>query len=316
MPTADPVVTVVVPARDAAATLGATLDGLAAQVIDDAFEVVVVDNGSLDTTPEVAEGAGIGRVIRRERGAGPGAARNDGVAAASAPLIAFLDSDCIPAPGWLAAGVRALEDADLVQGRVNPIEGSHIGPFDRTLSVQSEYGLYETANLFVRKEWFDRAGGFQDFIPAGGRPFGEDSWWAWRVRRAGARTGFSADALVQHAVFPGTRKAHVQETSQRRWFPALVKRVPELREAFLWQRIFLSRRTAAFDLAAVGVATAVLSRRPWALAAAVPYARMVRDGTRRASGDPKAIAIGDVAADAAGAAALVRGSIAARTPVL
>jgi glycosyltransferase involved in cell wall biosynthesis len=297
-------VAVVVPARDAAATLPATLAALAAQTVT--CEVVVVDNGSRDATAAVAEAAGV-RVVRRARGEGPGAARNDGVAATRAPVIAFTDADCVPEPGWLAAGLAALEGADLVQGRVEA--AGPLGPFDRSVSVPREYGLYETANLLVRREWLERDG-FTDFVPAGERPFGEDAWWAWRARRAGARTAFAPDALVRHAVIAGDARSHVAARSHLRWFPELVDRVPELRDAFLWRGVFLSPRTAAFDLAAAGVVAAVAARRPALLAAALPYARMA------ARGRGGRVLVADVAADTVGAAALVWGSIRARSTVL
>jgi glycosyltransferase involved in cell wall biosynthesis len=307
-------VTVVVPARDAAATLPATLAGLAAQRGAPPFEVVVVDNGSSDDTQEIAERSEVvDRLLRRPRGEGPGAARNDGVAAARAELVAFVDSDCVPEPGWLAAGVAAIASgADLVQGRVDPDPSTPAGPFDRTLSVQSEYGLYETANMFVRKKLFHEIGPFVDFVGAGGRPFGEDAWWAWRARRAGARTAFAPDAIVHHAILPGDLRTWVADHGYRVWFPSLVSRVPELRSAFLWNRVFLNARTASFDAAVAGVVGAVAFRRPLAAVAAAPWAltvwRDVRRGRRRAAAA--------VAADVITFVSLVRGSVRARTIVI
>src|SRR5438105_12532712 len=112
-----PAVSVIVPARDAEATIGRTLDALARQAVDLEFEVIVVDNGSRDATPALAERSQIvSKVIRRRRGQGAGAARNEGAAAARGELLAFVDADCEPAPGWLAAGARAASSADLVQG--------------------------------------------------------------------------------------------------------------------------------------------------------------------------------------------------------
>src|SRR5205823_3162308 len=80
----------------------AALGGLAAQQPTPAGEVVVVDDASTDATAATARDAGA-RVVRLERAGGPAAARNAGVAATSAPLLAFTDADCEPAPGWLAA---------------------------------------------------------------------------------------------------------------------------------------------------------------------------------------------------------------------
>ena len=109
-----PAVTVVIPARDAAATLGRALAGVAAQ--DVGHELIVVDDGSRDATPALAREHGA-RVLAGA-GAGPAAARNLGAAEARTDALAFLDADCFPTPGWLRAGLDALVRADLVQGAV------------------------------------------------------------------------------------------------------------------------------------------------------------------------------------------------------
>jgi len=102
---------VIVPARDAEQTLPRVLEAIAGQELDGGFELIVVDNGSLDATAQIAaEAEGVNVVVRRERGQGPGAARNAGAAAARGRVLAFLDSDCWPAPGWLSAGVLATEE--------------------------------------------------------------------------------------------------------------------------------------------------------------------------------------------------------------
>ena len=161
-------VSVVIPARDAEAMIGRTVAAARAQELDGPFEVIVVDDGSTDDTARVAADAGA-RVVSNGEPAGPADARNAGVAASTAPLIAFTDADCVPAPGWLRAGVDALDGSDLVQGRVEPEPDVPVGPFDHVITVREETGLYETANLFVRREWFDRVGGFKPFIdPARG----------------------------------------------------------------------------------------------------------------------------------------------------
>ena len=132
-------VSVIVPARDAAATLGGTLDALAAQELDDDLEVIVVDDGSGDATAAIAEAHPVATVVRQAR-AGPAAARNAGVAASRGALLAFTDADCRPQPGWLAAGSEALARLDLAQGRVVPDPAAPRGPFDRTIAVSPRTG--------------------------------------------------------------------------------------------------------------------------------------------------------------------------------
>src|SRR5207244_706930 len=71
------------------------------------------------------------------------------------PVLASPDAASLPAPGGLEAGLAAIDGgAQLVQGRVGPPPGVERGPWDRFISVEREYGLYETANLFVSRDVF------------------------------------------------------------------------------------------------------------------------------------------------------------------
>jgi GT2 family glycosyltransferase len=232
---------------------------------------VVVDDGSRDGTARVAREAGA-RVVSIGRPLGPADARNAGVAETVAPFIAFTDADCVPAPGWLGAGVAALERADLVQGRVEPEPGVPVGPFDHVITVREETGLYETANLFVRRDWFERVGGFKPFIDPAEGHFGEDLVFGWAVRRAGGRSAFAPDALVHHEVVARPASAWIRERRRLRLFPEATRAVPELRAHWL-MRVFLSRRTAKFDLALAAVLAALVTRRPLLVLLALPYAR-------------------------------------------
>src|SRR3954453_8183767 len=99
-----PDVAVIVPARRAAPLLERALAALRAQDFAGEAELVVVDDASTDETARVAGRAGA-RVVRLAEQSGPAGARNAGIAATSAPLIAFTDADCEPEPGWLSAVV-------------------------------------------------------------------------------------------------------------------------------------------------------------------------------------------------------------------
>jgi len=309
-----PAVSVIVPARDAAPTLARALACVAAQDVD--HELIVVDDGSADATAALARERGA-RVLAGT-GAGPAAARNLGAAEASAGALAFLDADCFPAPGWLSAGLRSLEGADLVQGAVRGDPNVERGPFDRTLWVTDAWGLFESANLFVSRAAFARLGGFEGWLgQATAKELAEDTWLGWRARRAGMRTAFAPDALVHHAVFARGARGYVAERARLRFFPALARRIPELRTDLFFARAFLNRRSAAFDLALAGGVAAAAARHPALVAAAAPYAALaLADARRWGRRALPAVLAANVAADAVGAAALAYGSAQARSLLL
>jgi GT2 family glycosyltransferase len=249
--------------------------------------------------------------------AGPAAARNRGVAQSSGDALAFCDADCFPTAGWLREGLHALESAELVQGAVRADPDAGAGPFDRTLEVAWESGLYETANLFLRRETFERTGGFEAWLDVEiGISMFEDTWLAWSARRLGARTAFCPAALVHHAVFPRTWREYVAERRRLRYFPAVAAKVPELRDHFFYRRCFLNRRSAALDLCVAAAIAARALRSPLPLLGAAPYARMLLG--RRRSGVSSGIGVmaADLAADVVGLWALGRGSARYRSLLL
>ena len=84
-----PAVTVIIPARDSAATIGRTLEALARQDLAEEFEVIVVDDGSTDGTREVVRDSALQPKLLAQEHRGPGPARNLGAAEARATVIAF-----------------------------------------------------------------------------------------------------------------------------------------------------------------------------------------------------------------------------------
>lgn len=336
MPEMPPIaVSVIVPARDAAPTLRRTLEALSAQRLDVPYEVIVVDDGSRDETPAIAETyASLVRLIRNDSSLGPGGARNRGVAESSGSVLAFTDADCFPEPQWLARGVQALETADVVQGRVDPDPTVSRTPFDRTLWVEDDGGFYQTANLFVRREMFNAVGGFRDWALERPRrrrdatdrrrrratrtPIGEDTLFAWSARRLGARSAFAETAVVHHAVVPGT----VTDDMADRWHWArdmagLARLVPELRERQFHRRVFFNAWTAQFDLAVGGVLLAAVTRRPVPLLAVAPYGwRLGHEARRYDRYRALRFVLGTPAVEAVTLAGLVTGSVAWRALVL
>ena len=116
-------VTVVVPVRDRPAELARLLAALRADPATRDLPVVVVDDGSAE--PVVAAGA---RVVRHATARGPAAARNAGLRLADTGAVAFLDSDCVPRPGWLEALLPHLADPAPGPGRAPDRRPRGCGP--------------------------------------------------------------------------------------------------------------------------------------------------------------------------------------------
>ena len=200
-----PEISVVIPHLNQPRLLAACLAALGQQTLaPDRFEVLVVDNGSTPLPTHVVAGLP-GVHLACEPEPGPGPARNRGVALARAEILAFLDADCIPEPGWLAAILAAFE-ADPAcgviggavrvfaetPGRPNPAEAFDlVYGFRQELTI-ARHDFAATANLAVRRGVFATVGGFA------GPSVSEDMDWGRRARLGGFPTRFLPEAAVAH----------------------------------------------------------------------------------------------------------------------
>jgi len=184
-PVGGPTVTVVIPVRDRHQELARCLAALRQPPTADPdaarLPAIVVDDASADPAAIAAIAAAHGaRVIHRPVNGGPGAARNTGLAAASTDLVAFLDSDCVPPPGWLD---RLLPHfADPAVGAVAP----RIVPHEAGDSWLARYeGASSTLDMGARPSVV-RPGARVSYVPGA----------ALVVRRAAAGNGFAGDMVV------------------------------------------------------------------------------------------------------------------------
>jgi glycosyltransferase involved in cell wall biosynthesis len=103
-------ISVVIAARNMEKYLDETLDSVLSQKIK-GFEVILVDDGSTDSTSAIAAARRDVRLrVLQGPGRGVSAARNTGLDQVRAPLVVFLDGDDVLMPGTLAAMVRAMEE--------------------------------------------------------------------------------------------------------------------------------------------------------------------------------------------------------------
>ena len=206
-----PTVSVVIPVWNRPKAILACLDAL--DRLDyprDRLEVIVVDDGSTDETPDVVArwtGSITVRLIRLPLRQGPSACRNQGAAAARGEVLAFTDSDCLPEPSWLRdlTTELALPGVVAAGGAVFPV--AEDGWLQRYEAVRSPLwqgsaravvrprapvSYLATCNLLVRRECFKAAGGFAAIDT------GEDVDLIWRLCAAGGRVHYRPDGVVRH----------------------------------------------------------------------------------------------------------------------
>jgi GT2 family glycosyltransferase len=195
---------VIVPARNAAHTLGACLAALAPQLAALApAELIVVDDGSTDPTAELAEQHGA--LVERLAGLGPAAARNAGARRARGWLLVFVDADCLPAPGCLAALLRAFDDPTVAgaRGAYRGPQRSLVARFNQLeleekqerMAASRQVTVIDTACAAYRRAVFCRHGGFDERFPS---TSAEDVELSFRLTAAGARLLFVPEAQVRH----------------------------------------------------------------------------------------------------------------------
>jgi GT2 family glycosyltransferase len=281
-------VSVIVPCRDAAETLGDQLAALAGQDHRGPLEVIVADNGSVDGSVAVAtawaERWDAIRVVDASQRPGSGHARTRGAAVATGELILSCDADDVADPGWVSAMVRGLDEFDLVGGRLdfaalNP--GADLPPVhpDR---LPVRFGFLPSAsggNFGIRAEVLRALGGW-DEAPGPGT---DDLELSWRAQLAGYSLGFVPDAVMRVRMRATTRAAVDQAYGAAAQLASTLRR---FRRAGLPGKAIVAR-----GLGVIGhlVATAPLAaisrrrRREWARKAAIA-AGFARGALRRSDG--------------------------------
>ena len=219
-------ISVVIPARDEAGRIGATVTAVRAQAPPDGLEVLVVDDATTDGTAAEAAAAGA-QVLRLAQGGSPGAARNRGALAASGEVVVFLDADCVPAPGWLDAHRLAhAAGAAIVGGSLELPRGApftarcahyagayHVHPWRPAGPVPN----HPPANLSVRRGLLLSTGGFSEQAPVCDGH--EELAWQAALQAAGHVLHFEPRAKVRHHYRRGL--VHLMRRSYRWGYSAL-----------------------------------------------------------------------------------------------
>ena len=205
-----PIISVVIPVYNCADTIRTCLESIFAQSYPrNHFEVIVVDDGSTDETASVARALAAASnerlTILSQANAGPAAARNAGIRAASGTIVAFTDADCVAAPNWLESLIHVFNQHPDVAGVGGPLDNAaksntlvarYLLAADfyrhRTRGGAVEYLL--TANAaFLRSALLD-IGGFTERSQA----WAEDADLSFRLVHSGYRLLLAQAGVVTH----------------------------------------------------------------------------------------------------------------------
>jgi glycosyltransferase involved in cell wall biosynthesis len=329
-----PEIAVVVPTFNRPVGAAEALRALARQTLSpERFEVVVVDDCSPgDTRARLAAMAAELpyrlTVLQTVANRGPGEARNVGWRATEAPLLAFLDDDAVPEPGWLAAGRDFLEahpGVGVAQGRTRAPDGVDVHRLQgryvwRVISEPTPY--FDACNIFYRRDALAATAGFDETKVAwwyerrSGRAtpvaWGEDSAAGWAVVEAGWGRAFISGAVAAHDVEIRGWLWHIRRGYLDRIIIEVAAEHPGYRREAFWRRWAYRREDPAFLAAVAGMVVATRWR-PAALAA-LPYLWWRRPSLRK----PRfvRVCLQSVVIDAARAAGQLTGAVKCRTFVL
>jgi glycosyltransferase involved in cell wall biosynthesis len=252
---------VIIPAYNAANTLGEQLDALKAQEYDGDWEIIVVDNGSIDNTAKVVQNyqhlMPHLRLVHAPSRQNRSYSRNIGVLEARGDAFLFCDADDMVSPGWVSALAEALEEHDVVIGPVEmhtlsqvACQQAHYHPISYKEPFLDFLPVAMGCNSAISRKAFQAVGGFsEDFVRQ------QDVDLSWRLQLRGYSIHVAPKALVYYrpretlwevwkqAIECG--EAHVNlfrhfaaygmtRSSWRsvlRRYKRLIKRVPHLRRA-------------------------------------------------------------------------------------
>jgi glycosyltransferase involved in cell wall biosynthesis len=205
-------VSLVIPAKNEESSIRELLDSIAGQTRRP-DEVIVVDGGSNDRTPDIVSSypeEALKVKLIRTAGAYPGTGRNIGIEAASHGLIALTDAGVVLDREWLAALLAEFgkdSERDVVFGCFEPQQETRFKRYSSLVFVPSKryaggewIRTFSVASMLLKKDAWERAGRFPDFRAA------EDKIFMERLSDAGCRSTFAPKAIVFWDIPPGPKE--------------------------------------------------------------------------------------------------------------
>jgi glycosyltransferase involved in cell wall biosynthesis len=196
-----PFVSVIVPVYNDKKRISICIEKLLNQTYPkDKYEIIIIDNNSTDTTPDIVESYPV-KLLFEKNIQSSYAARNKGIKKAKGEIIAFTDSDCQPTKEWIENGIMSLlnNKVDLVAGHVEFIFKNKKDPYEIYDSIEHmqqqksvKKGMAATANLFTNKCVFEKIWLFQN-VESGG-----DRSWTCLATQNNFRLLYDSTSIVYH----------------------------------------------------------------------------------------------------------------------
>ena len=201
-----------------------------------AMELIVVDDGSTDTTAEIITSLGDRvRCVRQPNG-GPAAARNRGLQFARGQVVSFLDTDDLWTPNIITRALTILlshPEVDIVQGRIQEIKPSISDATKAYEYLSKPYPYIAVGSAVYRRIAFEKIGGFDETLR-----FCEDYDWFLRAFDAFIPKVRIDDVTMLYRRHPGSMtygkslneigmaRAHKKVIDRRRRNPGTTRKFP------------------------------------------------------------------------------------------
>jgi glycosyltransferase involved in cell wall biosynthesis len=191
-------ITVIIPMYNAARYLAEAIESVLAQSYRP-IEVIVVDDGSTDSSAEIAKAFGAPVRLVSQPQSGVAAARNTGVALAQGDFLAFLDADDLWLPGKLTLQIEALQKNPQVDAIFSHIEQFHSPELEGTSNIppilHHTLAGYSSVTMLVRRHAFLRVGPFDPSWE-----YGEFIDWYARAQEQGVVSLLLPEVLVRRRI--------------------------------------------------------------------------------------------------------------------
>ncbi len=194
------VISIIIPAFNEEKNIARCLDGLRKQAgVREDCEIIVVDDGSTDTTREIAQGQGARVLAQSNQGAA--AARNFGARNARGEIILFTDADCVPDSNWVAAMIEPFKESEVVGvGGMKKTRQTEFIP--RFIQLEFDYrydqvrahryiDFIDSGTAAYRREVFLKNNGFDTRLADA-----EDVELSFRLSQQGFKMAFAPGAMV------------------------------------------------------------------------------------------------------------------------